>query len=88
MLDFFNHNYARRAEKIELVRRQSGLYGLDHAVTRTQKIILSCFGMNEEDVRRGAASIAASLAAAAANQKDNNEPEEDDDAENEICDVD
>ena len=78
----------KELEKIELVRRQSGLYGLDHAVTRTQKIILSCFGMNEDDVRRGAASIAASLAAAAANQKDNNEPEEDDDAENEICDVD
>lgn len=78
----------KELEKIELVRRQSGLYGLDHAVTRTQKIILSCFGMNEDDVRRGAASIAASLAAAAANQKDNNEPEEEDDAENEICDVD
>ena len=31
----------RELEKIEMVRRNNGVYKLDHAVTKTQKIILS-----------------------------------------------
>ena len=47
----------REMEKIELVRRNNGRYCLDHAVSKRQKIILSCFGMDEEDIRSIAADI-------------------------------
>ena len=52
----------RELEKIEMVRRthDSG-YLLDHAVTRTQKIILNSLGLNEEDVRTSAVEINTSL---------------------------
>lgn len=48
----------RELEKIEMVRRNNGLYRLDHAVTRKQKVILSSFGMAEEDIFKLAAEIA------------------------------
>ena len=48
----------RELEKIEMVRRNSGLYRLDHAVTKKQKVILSSFGMAEEDIRKAATEIA------------------------------
>ena len=51
----------RELEKIEMVRRNSGRYMLDHAVTKKQKTILSAFGMNEEDVRKSAADIGSLL---------------------------
>ena len=54
-------NAIRELEKIEMVRRNSGLYRLDHAVTKKQKIILSSFGMSEEDIRKIATEIAESL---------------------------
>ena len=38
----------RELEKIEMVRRNGGIYKLDHAVTRTQKIILSSFGLGAD----------------------------------------
>ena len=41
----------RELEKIEMVRRNSGRYRLDHAVSKKQKIILSSFGMSDEDIR-------------------------------------
>ena len=47
----------RELEKIEMVRRNNGLYRLDHAVTRTQKTILSSFGIDEDDVRKKATEI-------------------------------
>ena len=37
----------RELEKIEMVRRNNGVYKLDHAVTKTQKIILSSFGLDK-----------------------------------------
>ncbi len=37
----------RKLEKIEMVRRNNGVYKLDHAVTKTQKIILSSFGLDK-----------------------------------------
>ena len=37
----------RELEKIEMVRRNGGNYRLDHAVTKTQKVILSSFGLDE-----------------------------------------
>ena len=68
----------RELEKIEMVRRNSGLYRLDHAVTKKQKIILSSFGMTEEDIRSTAAQIAELLKK---NQSFLPEPDEEDDGE-------
>ena len=59
-----NHNYltvakaVRELEKIEMVRRNNGLYRLDHAITKKQKVILSSFGLSDEDVRKIASEIA------------------------------
>ena len=47
----------RELEKIEMVRRNSGRYRLDHAVSKKQKIILSSFGMSDEDIRTIAKEI-------------------------------
>ncbi len=47
----------RELEKIELVRRSNGRYRLDHAVTKKQKILLSAFGMSDEDIRAAAVEI-------------------------------
>ena len=44
----------RELEKIEMVRRNSGVYKLDHAVTKTQKIILSSFGLDETNISKSA----------------------------------
>lgn len=52
----------RELEKIEMVRRNSGSYILDHAVTRKQKNILSAFGLDDADIRTTAALIAGCLA--------------------------
>ena len=52
----------RELEKIEMIRRNNGRYRLDHAVTKTQKIILSSFGLSEEDVIHSAAEISKLLA--------------------------
>ena len=40
----------RELEKIELIRRNGGSYRLDHAVSKRQKVILSSFGMNADDI--------------------------------------
>ena len=47
----------RELEKIEMVRRNNGSYKLDHAVTKTQKIILSSFGMDEHHISKSAEEI-------------------------------
>ena len=52
----------RELEKIEMVRRNNGNYKLDHAVTKTQKIILSSFGLDETDISRNADEISKQLA--------------------------
>ena len=48
----------RELEKIEMVRRNNGSYRLDHAITKKQKIILSAFGMSDEEMRKKALEIA------------------------------
>ena len=53
----------RELEKIKMVRRNNGHYRLDHAVTKKQKIILSSFGISEQDVFDSAAEISRLLAA-------------------------
>ena len=52
----------RELEKIEMVRRNAGSYKLDHAVTKTQKIILSSFGLDETDIKESAEEISKLLA--------------------------
>ena len=52
----------RELEKIEMVRRNGGSYKLDHAVTKTQKIILSSFGLDETNIRDSAEEISKLLA--------------------------
>jgi transposase len=51
----------RELEKIEIVRRNSGKYKLDHAITKTQKIILSAYNIDEEDVIESAKKISGLL---------------------------
>jgi hypothetical protein len=53
----------RELEKIEMVRRNGGSYKLDHAVTKTQKIILSSFGLDETHISSSADEISKQLAA-------------------------
>ncbi len=53
----------RELEKIEMVRRNNGQYRLDHAVTKKQKVILSSFGLCDEDVRKTANEIGQLLTA-------------------------
>lgn len=52
----------RELEKIEMVRRNSGSYKLDHAITKTQKIILSSFGLDETNIKESAEKISKLLA--------------------------
>ena len=44
----------RELEKIEMVRLTDNLYRQDHAVTKTQKMILNAFGMDEVYIRHQA----------------------------------
>ena len=52
----------RELEKIEMVRRNNGIYWLDHAVTKKQKVVLSSFGLSNEDVLQSANEIGQLLA--------------------------
>ena len=47
--------------KIELGRQHDGHYRLDHAVTATQKTILSAFGLDDEYIRQKATEIGKQL---------------------------
>lgn len=47
----------RELEKIEMVRRNDKNYKLDHAVTKTQKTILSSFGLDEYSINKKAEEI-------------------------------
>lgn len=72
----------RELEKIEMIRRNNGRYRLDHAVTKKQKIILSSFGLSEDDVINSAAEISSLLAKNQSllivNEDEDDEGEEDD----------
>lgn len=47
----------RELEKIEMIRQGDGIYRLDHAVTATQKAILSAFGLDEGFIREEAKKL-------------------------------
>ena len=42
----------RELEKIEMVRRNDKNYKLDHVFTKTQKTILSSFGLDEYSINK------------------------------------
>lgn len=44
----------RELEKIEMIRMTDGKYRMDHAVTDTQKAILSAFGIDANYVKKAA----------------------------------
>lgn len=46
----------------EYSRRNNGKYHLDHAVSKKQRILLSAFGMDDQDIRRLATTISKLLA--------------------------
>ena len=46
-----------------MVRRNGKCYKLDHAVTKTQKIILSSFGLDETNISKSADEISKLLVA-------------------------
>ena len=52
----------KELEKIEMVRRNNGKYHLDHAVSKKQRILLSAFSMDDQDIRRLATTISKLLA--------------------------
>ena len=62
-----NQNYMnvpasiRELEKIEMIRGLDRIYRLDHAVTATQKAILSAFGLTVADVKKAANRISERL---------------------------
>lgn len=62
-----NQNYMnvpasiRELEKIEMIRGLDRIYRLDHAVTATQKTILSAFGLTVVDVKKAANRISERL---------------------------
>ena len=73
----------KELDKIEMVRMRSGRYILDHAVTKTQRVILESFGLNEENIREAARAVDEALSI----KRPAEEPEmngEDDDAEAEV----
>ena len=51
----------KELEKIVMIRQLDGVYRLDHAVTKTQKTILSAFHMDEGNVRYQAKEIGKNL---------------------------
>lgn len=51
----------RELEKIEMIRGHDQIYRLDHAVTKTQKVILKAFGMDTAYVKQRANRISEQL---------------------------
>ena len=51
----------RELEKIEMLRGADGVYRLDHAVTKNQRIILNAFDINTNDVKSKADEISEQL---------------------------
>ena len=51
----------RELEKIEITRQLDKIYRLDHAVSKTQKVVLSAFGISAEQVKYKANYISEKL---------------------------
>lgn len=68
----------KELDKIESVMLSNEKYMLDHAVTKTQKTILSAFGMTEDDVREKACEIRNALASNRKANADEDDQEDED----------
>ena len=64
-------------EKIQMVRQADGIYRMDHAVTATQKTILSAFGMDEKDVWKKSLEISRILSESTPAEEDFEHVEDD-----------
>lgn len=51
----------RELEKIEMTRQLDKIYRLNHAVSKTQKVVLSAFGISAEQVKYKANYISENL---------------------------
>jgi transposase len=51
----------KELDKIEMSRQFDGIYRLDHAVTKTQKVILNAFGLDEDSVAEASQSASRAL---------------------------
>ncbi|MCF7941869.1 MAG: transposase, partial [Spirochaetia bacterium] len=51
----------KELDKIEMSRQFDGIYRLDHAVTKTQKVILNAFGLDEDSVAEASQSVSRAL---------------------------
>ena len=52
----------RELDKIEMIKGLDNEYRLDHAVTATQKAILTAFGMTAQDIKLKAKELSAEMA--------------------------
>ena len=68
----------RELEKIEIVRINNTRYQLDNAITRTQQVILSSFGISEDNVKSSVKALATKLAKNAEVVTEDNEQDEED----------
>lgn len=66
----------RELEKIEMIRRNNGMYKLDHAVSKRQKTILSSFGMDADTIKAIAKDIGTLLKNNQSLMDDTDEPDE------------
>ena len=73
----------RKLEQIEMVRTNGKSYRLDHAITKPQKIILSSFGLEKDDIIKEAEKISRLLADGESLM--NTDPEDDDNGTEEIA---
>jgi len=53
----------KELDKIEMARQFDGVYRLDHAVTKTQKVILKAIGMDKDTVHKTALFVSRALGA-------------------------
>ena len=53
----------KELEKIELIRYSNGVYKLDHAITKTQKNILSAFDIDANYMKKELGSLSIELEA-------------------------
>ena len=53
----------KELNKIEMIRQADGIYRLDHAVTATQKDILTAFNMNAQAIKKEAGELSTQLRA-------------------------
>ena len=51
----------KELDKIEMSRQFDGIYRLDHAVSKTQKVILKAFGLDTDSVIKSSHSVSSTL---------------------------